>query len=60
MVFVNQEPINLRGLARLWESVFRKHRIEVNLEDDIPATGYTKMALMRWTSPHEMCIYGKK
>lgn len=48
MVFVNQEPINLRRLAKLWEAVFRKHRIEVNLEDDLPATGYTKMALMRF------------
>jgi hypothetical protein len=35
-------------LARLWEAVFKKHSISVQLENDIPLTGQTKMHLIRF------------
>lgn len=47
-MFANQDSINLRVLARLWETVFKAHRLWVNLENDIPLTGYTKMGLVRF------------
>jgi len=48
-MFANPDPINLRTLARLWETVFKDHQLRVNLENDIPLTGYTTMKLVRFT-----------
>ncbi len=47
-MFANQDTLNLRTLASLWETVFKDHRLWVNLENDIPLTGYTKMTLVRF------------
>lgn len=47
-MFANRDSINLRVLARLWESLFKNHRLWVKLEDDIPLTGYTHMHLVRF------------